>query len=301
MGALGTLPAALSTTRESSMANHYLKLAFILNPTPEEISLLDECYALSLELDELDESEHSPRYEQMSEAFKSTFPSTLDQSTNAFHAFLDLFGDRDFPTFDCDHFGVTDGNGYLISGTQADPHAIASLIQKCAPSVLPFGFEWSQDCDRLRPGDLGGGYYIVTNDNIIGGSTHWLMQAQLKDLETPLDKSVASRPEADPDSTSFNEALEIETCLVLTTGHLSPQTADILNAWVSAERSDCPITVGGTPYGWFVPARQLHRAEFTPLPEDLVAVLRFASAKGCDHVLFDRDGPTLDGLQHHEW
>lgn len=174
------------------MANNYLKLSFVLTPTSEEEALLDECHTLSQELYDVDEIDLAARYDEMSDAFKAAFPPPPDQSDNPdqppphpFVSFLNLFSDHDFPTFDCEYFCSAEVNGYLIAGTQADPHAIAGLIQKCAPSVLPFGFEWSQDCDRLRPGEFGGGYYIVTADDIIGGSTSWLMQGQVEALKTP--------------------------------------------------------------------------------------------------------------------
>lgn len=165
------------------MANNYLKLSFVISPTPQEVELLDECYDLSTELGDADEEDRTRMWAERSDAFKTAFPP-VEGDDDPFASFLGLFSDGDFPTFDCEYFGAQgDVDGYLIAGAQADPHAIASVIQKCAPSVLPFGFEWSQDCDRLRPGEFGGGYYVVTSDDIIGGGTSWLMQGELKKLK----------------------------------------------------------------------------------------------------------------------
>lgn len=186
------------------MANNYLKLSFTISPTSQEAALLDECYDLSTELGDFEEEELETRYDSMSDAFKMAFPKTPANTVfpdtvgrgetgpdgggrekgDPFASFRELFSDGDFPTFDCECFGENGEIGcYLIAGTQADTYAIASLIQKCAPSILPFGFEWSQDCDRLRPGEFGGGYYVVTSDDIIGGGTNWLMQGELQKLK----------------------------------------------------------------------------------------------------------------------
>lgn len=367
------------------MANNYLRLSFVLTPTSEEETLLDECHTLSLELSDTEKTELPALYETMSDAFKAAFPAPIveaDQPAqpqpNPFAAFLDLFSDANFPTFDCEHFGTGHSDGYLIAGTQADPHAIASLIQKCAPSVLPFGFEWSQDCDRLRPGEFGGGYYIVTADDIIGGSTNWLMRAQLEALEAPPithinnvalkavvndpralwdhafklfiddhlsyslpDPSEASRlgdellepftarcgPRdcADPaaclrigfvppgnapgdepvtftaDTTGDPQSLDIETCLVLTTAHITEKTANTLDDWGSRDRLDVPLTVGKTPYGWFIPVSCADPNTLPALPADLLAVMRFARTQGCHHLLLDCDGPSADGLDSYGW
>lgn len=51
----------------------------------------------------------------------------------------------------------------------------AKLIQRCAPSALPFGFEWASDCDRLRAGEFGGGYVAITADTIEYGHTSLML------------------------------------------------------------------------------------------------------------------------------
>ncbi|TNE43767.1 MAG: hypothetical protein EP345_03815 [Sphingomonadales bacterium] len=186
------------------MANNYLKLSFTISPAPQEVELLDECYDLSTELADLDEKEQGARYDSMSDAFKAAFPKkpretvsphnigrgeigpehAVEEEGDPFASFRDMFSDGDFPTFDVEHFGFTSSvDNYLIAGSQADPYAIASVIQKCAPSVLPLAFEWAQTCDRLRPGEFGGGYYVVTSDDIIGGGTNWLMHGELNGLK----------------------------------------------------------------------------------------------------------------------
>jgi hypothetical protein len=36
--------------------------------------------------------------------------------------------------------------------------------------------------DQDRPGGFGGGYYVVTETEILGGSTRWLMKETLRSL-----------------------------------------------------------------------------------------------------------------------
>ncbi|MFC5342912.1 hypothetical protein ACETK8_20060 (plasmid) [Brevundimonas staleyi] len=47
---------------------------------------------------------------------------------------------------------------------QGDPQlvAIAEFIRTLAPSVLPVGFTWCNDCSRARPGAFGGGFALIS-------------------------------------------------------------------------------------------------------------------------------------------
>ena len=78
-----------------------------------------------------------------------------------------------------------------ISGQQADVFALASLIQKVCRSALPFGFEWAAVSTKLRPGELGGGYLVVTETDVLGGSTHWLMAETMQTLRAKSDVTSA--------------------------------------------------------------------------------------------------------------
>ena len=67
-----------------------------------------------------------------------------------------------------------DADGVVVvffSGEQFGVETAAKLIQRCAPSALPFSFEWASDCDRLRAGEFGGGYVAITADTIEYGHT----------------------------------------------------------------------------------------------------------------------------------
>ncbi len=53
--------------------------------------------------------------------------------------------------------------GVWIHG-DGDPQviAIAEFIRRLAPSALPTGFTWANDCSRSRTGAFGGGYVLIT-------------------------------------------------------------------------------------------------------------------------------------------
>lgn len=174
------------------MANNYLETAFTISVTPEEAALLEECFAtageicngfLSAPQHELDAAKAC--YAACSGAFRTIFPP-VDGEEDPFTSFLALWSHPDFPDFDADLNinGDPDGKGQIafISGHQADVSALASLIQKVCTSALPYGFEWATVCDKLRPGQFGGGYLVITDTEILGGSTRWLMQETLQSL-----------------------------------------------------------------------------------------------------------------------
>lgn len=174
------------------MSNNYIETAFNVPVTPSEASLLEECFATAADisdgfpcppLEEMDAAKAC--YAARSEGFKATFPERDDEE-DPFATFLELWSDPDFPSFDADlSIGTPpDGNGLVafISGQQADVFALASLIQKVCKSALPFGFEWAAVSSKLRPGEIGGGYLVITDIEVFGGSTHWLMAETLQTL-----------------------------------------------------------------------------------------------------------------------
>lgn len=174
------------------MANNYLETAFNIAVTPEEAALLEECFATAGEIssgfasvpqDEMNAAKAC--YAARSETFRTVFPLMVGEE-DPFASFLALWSDPDFPDFDAG-LSINDNPDSkekiaFISGQQADVSALASLIQKVCKSALPYCFEWAAVCDKLRPGELGGGYFVITDTEILGGSTHWLMQETLQGL-----------------------------------------------------------------------------------------------------------------------
>ena len=91
--------------------------------------------------------------------------------------------------------------------------------------------------------------------------------------------------------------LEKRAILVVSTGHLTKETAEYLNDTPSAKWPFC-----GGPYadfGWFLYAHDENSDG--SIPPDLYAVMQFAKANGCTNVLFDRDADQVEGLPFHEW
>lgn len=95
--------------------------------------------------------------------------------------------------------------------------------------------------------------------------------------------------------------LETGWYCVLATAHLSTSTADLLDHWCSKEATDRPLNIASSIYGWFVPTRQIDPGTQDQLPAELLAAIRFGRERGFDHILFDCDAGTADGLPVHSW
>ena len=84
--------------------------------------------------------------------------------------------------------------------------------------------------------------------------------------------------------------LPIESMLVLSTAHLTPETCNsFLPAW------DGPAWAKGD-FGWFV-----YTANGDTLPTDLEGCFHLAWHKGIDWIMFDRDAPTIAALPVFDW
>ena len=80
---------------------------------------------------------------------------------------------------------------------------------------------------------------------------------------------------------------EIRSFLTLSTAHITKRTSDRL--------TKCNYNYGN--YGHFVYVGGPH----WDMPGDLLEVSNYARACGCQYVLFDRDGDTIDKLPTYEW
>lgn len=90
--------------------------------------------------------------------------------------------------------------------------------------------------------------------------------------------------------------LEFRKVLVLSTAHVTAQTAAMLN---STPLQDWPV-LGGQygDWGWFIYA---HDDNCEPaMPDDLWRVCEFARAQGCDNILFDCDAGVIDELPEYD-
>ena len=160
------------------MSNSYTKAAFDLTVTVAEADMLRRVIA-AVELIDGTEARSDVRdahYASLGPDFAALFPRSDE---DPFAGLLDLFEHPQHPYFDFDvAFSEADQLGRMLatfSGEQFGIDVAAKLIQRCARSALPFGFEWASDCDRLRTGEFGGGYVIITEHRISYGHTTQLL------------------------------------------------------------------------------------------------------------------------------
>jgi hypothetical protein len=164
------------------MSNSYTKAAFGLVVTPAEADLLRRVVGAiemigdaDIGIDRLE-----AHFATLGADFAALFPRT---EHNPFDGLLNLFPDVNYPMLDFEiDVGEPDPEGRVIvffSGEQFGIETAANLIQICARSALPFGFEWATDHDRLRAGEFGGGYVVITEANIEYGSTGRMLDRAL--------------------------------------------------------------------------------------------------------------------------
>jgi len=161
------------------MADNFTKASFTLIVTDAEAEVLrhvHEAIALITNYG-LEPDEQRRRYLAFGTAFVSCFP--IAEAEKPFEAFCAIFSDADYPSLG---FSITvdkpNGSGSCfvwIHGDQVDLETAANVIRTVARSALPFGFEYALDCDRLAPGEFGGGYVAISEDTIeYGGSARGL-------------------------------------------------------------------------------------------------------------------------------
>lgn len=171
------------------MANSYTKAAFALTVTAGEANMLRlaERAVDILNTNGADE-DLALGYDSLGTAFHALFPP---KGTSMFESFLDLFDDWSFPYLDCRiDLSEPDANGpvqALFSGDQFGVEPVAKLIRIACPSALPCGFAWSSDCDRLHPGEFGGGCVVITADGIDWHSTTGILEHALLRAENRHD------------------------------------------------------------------------------------------------------------------
>lgn len=156
------------------MANHFVKASFLLAVTRAEAEIFRQIDQAIEAVD--DASRDGPcraeHFAALGPAFAACFPPSAD---DPFDGFLTLFSDPNYPrlgfTLQIDPPGGTGEASAWVHGDQVDIEAAAALIQAVAKSALPYGFEYALDCDRMRPGEFGGGYVVITRGDIEFGSS----------------------------------------------------------------------------------------------------------------------------------
>lgn len=104
----------------------------------------------------------------------------------------------------------------------------------------------------------------------------------------------------------------IRKFLDASTAHLSPAA----RAWLSESATlnhavsyhghgngAAVSTLGATLNGWFMHAPELpgDGGADCGIPEDLHPLIKHAHANDCHYILFDADGPIIEGLPEYEW
>ncbi|CAM5396674.1 hypothetical protein ACFSUK_18535 [Sphingobium scionense] len=102
-------------------------------------------------------------------------------------------------------------------------------------------------------------------------------------------------------ATSTSEPVEMGRYCVLSTAHLTVQTAGLLDGWASWPPTERPIDIAASVYGWFVPTRSLEEARQAQLPADLLRLMAFGRSRGFQFLLLDCDGDRSDDLPVHDW
>lgn len=148
------------------MADHYIKASFVIEACSEDIAFFNEI--VDLDLHTLPDAGLREAFEQCSNRFKDSFPGSNE---DPFESYRQLFSDPDYPIACYDVVPLeareSGKERVIVCGDQIDPETLANIMQRALPSVLPTGFVYSYGCSKLRPNEFGGGFVIVTEDEII--------------------------------------------------------------------------------------------------------------------------------------
>lgn len=89
--------------------------------------------------------------------------------------------------------------------------------------------------------------------------------------------------------------------LVISTSHIRPTTADLLDQWAPMIPESRPLGVAESGHGWFVLTDPLDDDALDMIPQDLRNAVAFARRQGCRWLLLDRDADCTDGLETFDW
>jgi hypothetical protein len=99
-------------------------------------------------------------------------------------------------------------------------------------------------------------------------------------------------------TTAAGSMVEIQSIMVLSTGHLTKTTAETLNADKSEALPWAPQLTWAYGWVWYVDSCTWDSVDFPP---EFGAILKLALALDCLWVRFDADGPQIDELPFYEW
>jgi hypothetical protein len=170
------------------MADHYCRASFSIIVTAAEAALMDE--VLTLDLDDLTPSELDGFYQLRSPEFREAFPGTTEDPFAGLRA---LFTDPQDLSSCCtmqQEDAACGGVALAIYGDNVDIEALANLLHIVCRSAHPFGFCFSYGCSKLRAGEFGGGYAIVTSAAVTLRDTDSELQRALAEPIAAKDRPV---------------------------------------------------------------------------------------------------------------
>ena len=101
--------------------------------------------------------------------------------------------------------------------------------------------------------------------------------------------------------TEQTPSIEIAKMLVLSTGHLRRGTAAMLDGPRDEWKVFAPTYFAKGEYGWFVNVSDEDHTTRAHMPGDLLSCMNLAQEQDADWIMFDRDGPRVDGIAFYEW
>ena len=92
--------------------------------------------------------------------------------------------------------------------------------------------------------------------------------------------------------------MEITKMLTVSTAHISGRTADLL------ENDDINgvVVYSKDEYGWFIFVDEDYMNEYeNEIPKELLRLMKFTKANGCDWLCLDHDGEVLEYFETYGW
>ncbi|WP_422247104.1 hypothetical protein [Sphingobium sp.] len=211
---------------------------------------------------------------------------------------------------------------YALAGTGAANQVLADELNQAAMRIGTNPVPWTVDVhvgfvDHREGGNL---YAAFTREALVaeiaGFSREWW--SEIRDDRNPAtlgDEEICSiyfeqhsdeylwteRMTIEGPGPASSPPLRIGRHLVISTSHIAPSTADLLDQWAPLLPEARPLGVSETGYGWFVLTDPLDAEEMDMVPHELREAIDFARREGCRWLHLDRDAAWIDGLETFEW
>jgi hypothetical protein len=146
------------------MTDYQTETAFSFVVTAEEALLVRACVAASQMLMAAKPEAVLP---EPAAILRSAFPPWGDDG-DAWSGFRRIFADEDTPDFGCELIvsDLDESACVRVEGDQVDLDAVAEIIRRCCPSVLPLRFGWAATCSKFRDDAFGGGTIEISRFDV---------------------------------------------------------------------------------------------------------------------------------------